>query len=216
MTGNLLKTNSFKKLFVIIGFFAMTSACAGLPGSAPTNFYVIKPAAGLSADPKTNSLPEGINVGVGPVQIPGYADRAQIITFDSGSRVTVADFDHWAAPLGDTIKRISSANVSQLMGEGSVFPYPPDFRPNRQSLQIALEIVDIAQLGDGQAMVNVRWHIKRLYDNEVAMRGANTYEVQTIAGDYNSYAEGLSVILGELAKDLVASLDKVKLEPVTN
>ncbi|MEH6547453.1 MAG: PqiC family protein [Sneathiella sp.] len=205
-----------RKFLAVIGLVVLTSACAGLPGSAPTNFYVIKPAAGLVPEAAAKDLPEGISVGVGPIQIPGYADRAQIITFDAGSRVTVADFDHWAAPLGDTIKRISSANVAALLGEENVFPYPADFRPDQRSLQIALEIVDIGQLEDGRAWVNARWHVKRLYDNQVAMRGSGSYEETTTAGDYDSYAEGLSVIFGRLAKDLVASLDKVQFDAPTN
>lgn len=205
-----------RKLLVVIGLVAMTSACAGLPGSAPTNFYVIKPAVGLAPDAAAKNLPEGINVGIGPIQIPGYADRSQIITFDAGSRVTVADFDHWAAPLGDTIKRISSANVATLMGEEKVFPYPADFRPDQRSLQITLEIVDIGQFEDGRAWVSARWHVKRLYDNQVAIRGSGSYEEPTTAGDYDSYAEGLSVIFGRVAKDLVASLDKVRFQPATN
>lgn len=205
-----------RKLLAVIGLVALASACAGLPASAPTNFYVIKPAVGLAPDTAGKDLAEGISVGIGPIQIPSYADRAQIITFDKGSRVTVADFDHWAGPLADTIKRISSANVSALIGEEKVFPYPADFRPDQRALQVGIEIVDIGQLEDGRAWVDARWHVKRLYDNHVAIRGSGNYEEPTTAGDYDSYAEGLSIIFGRLAKDMVASLGKVQFEPSTN
>jgi uncharacterized lipoprotein YmbA len=199
-----------RRVFLLFVVALTVTACAGLPGSDPTRFYVLKTTEGLSAE--LGSLDPNINVGVGPIQIPGYVDRAQIITFDSGARITVADFDHWAEPVGDGVKRILSANLASIIGESKVFPYPADFRPNEQSIQIAVEITDVFQDEEGTARLAVRWHIKRLYDNQVASRNAKTYSAQSLAGDYSSYADTLSDLLGQFAEDLARDLATVQFQ----
>jgi uncharacterized lipoprotein YmbA len=197
------------RILLVAALALLMTACSGLPGSAPTRFYIMKVDESLKPDVAAASLNPALNVGIGPVQIPGYADRAQIVTFDDGARINVSDFDHWAEPVGDAVKRILSANVSTLIGEAKVFPYPGDFRPDKDSLQIALEIVDIAQLDDGDALLSVRWHVKRLYENEVVVRNAKVYRHKATAGDYNSYANALSALLGKLSVDLTQSLKLV-------
>lgn len=195
------------RIFAILLLMALPlSACGGLPGSAPTNFYILKTADGLTADSGL-SLAEGATVGIGPVQIPGYADRPQIVTFGSGAEINVSDFDHWAEPLSDAIKRVLTSNVATLIGAERVFAYPADFRPTKQSLQVAVNVIDITETGAGVARLTVRWHIKALYDNVVLARHAKTYETAATPGDYNSYANALSKLLGELSQDIAASLN---------
>ncbi|MAZ02444.1 MAG: hypothetical protein CMN56_04835 [Sneathiella sp.] len=195
---------------LVLMLFAI-AACAGLPGSAPTRFYILKTASDIKPGEASYNLPEAMTIGIGPVQIPGYADRPQIVTFDSGSEINVSDFDHWAEPLGDAIKRVLSSNVASLIGEEKVFAYPADFRPNRDSVQVAVDIIDITETGAGVARLSVRWHLKGLYDNTVLSRHAKTYEMPATSGDYNSYANALSSLLGELSRDIATSLDGVNL-----
>ncbi len=180
------------------------AACAALPGSAPTNFYILKPAGDLKMS--GGALAEGVSVGVGPVQIPGYADRPQIVTFDQGSAIEVHDFDHWAEPLPEAIRRVLTSNVSSLLGAARVFPYPADFRPDRQAVQVAVNIIDITQSSDGRAVLSLRWHVRALYDNVVLGRFVKSYEAPGTPGDLGSYAEGLSGLLGRLSEDIAASL----------
>jgi len=200
-----------KNILVFICLTLVLTACAGIGGpSVPTNFYVLKTSDNLTPPKGLVSLDTGLNVGIGPVQIPGYADRAQIVTFGTGSEITVADLDHWAEPLGDAIKRVLSGNVASLIGETRVFSYPADFRPDKQSIQIAVEIIDVAQLDNGEAYLSARWHVRRLFDNTVVLRSANTYKASSVAGNYDSYADALSGLLGRLAEDMAASLEKAK------
>src|SRR5690606_15662926 len=134
----------------------LLAGCTGLPGSAPTRFYILKPASDLTAG-RTIALAEGVSVGVGPVQIPGYADRAQIVTFGARSEIAVHDLGDWAEPLSEPIRRVLASNVAELLGPARAYPYPADFRPDRGAVQVAINVIDITQLADGQAKLSVRW-----------------------------------------------------------
>jgi len=201
-----------KKWIFLILAAGLLSACGGLPGSAPTNFYILKPqpAAVLQKAAGDLSLDPGISVGIGPVQIPAYADRSQIVTFDGGARVNVSDFDHWAEPLAAAVGRIISTDMAHLIGEAQVFPYPADFRPDAEALQISLEILDITRLENNVARLSARWHVKNLRENRVELRQSASYEMPAGGGDYNSYADAMSALLGRLAVDMARSLEKIK------
>lgn len=200
-----------RSIAILILMALPLSACGGLPGSAPTNFYILQTTSELKAEGTPVQLASGTTVGIGPVQIPGYADRPQIVTFGSGAEINVSDFDHWAEPLSDAIKRVLTSNVANLIGEESVFSYPADFRPDKQSLQVAVNVIDITETGTGVARLSVRWHVKALYDNKVLSRHAKIYETPATVGDYNSYAKALSQLLAEFSQDIAASLNALNL-----
>lgn len=200
-----------RNLAILLLVALPVAACGGLPGSAPTNFYILKTMAELQTQGTPVSVADGVTVGVGPIKIPGYADRPQIVTFGSGAEINVSDFDHWAEPLSDAIKRVLTSNVATLIGEESVFSYPADFRPDKQSLQVAVNVIDITETGAGVARLSVRWHVKALYDNKVLSRHAKTYEAPATVGDYNSYAKALSQLLAEFSQDIAASLNGLNL-----
>ncbi|TNE41131.1 MAG: membrane integrity-associated transporter subunit PqiC [Alphaproteobacteria bacterium] len=190
----------------------LLSACGSLPGSAPTSFYILKPqsAATLKEEAGTLSVDPAISVGIGPVQVPAYADRAQIVTFDDGAHVTVSDFDHWAEPLSASVARIVSNNMAHLIGEARVFPYPADFRPDAEALQISLEILDITRRENKIAHLAARWHVKNLKENRVILRQSGDYVAESASNDYNSYADSLSRLLGRLSVDMARSLQQIK------
>lgn len=200
-----------RNLAILLLFALPLSACGGLPGSAPTNFYILQTASQMETTGTPVTLAEGTTVGIGPVQIPGYADRPQIVTFGSGAAINVSDFDHWAEPLSDAIKRVLTSNVATLIGEEKVFSYPADFRPDKQSLQVAVNVIDITETGAGVARLSVRWQVKALYDNKVLSRQAKIYEAPATVGDYNSYAKAVSKLLAEFSQDIASSLNGLNL-----
>src|SRR4030095_7056527 len=101
-------------LFVLSGCFGSTP---------PTQFYLVPsltsgdtapPASAgqrdltLGVGPATVPPYLDLTRGVGPVRGPPYRDRPQIVPRPSRAKLALADFDHWAGPLADTIARVLS------------------------------------------------------------------------------------------------------------
>lgn len=193
------------KLPTLLLALFLLGGCTGLPGSAPTQFYILKPAASLANAPDVR-IGESVSVAIGPVQVPGYADRSQIVTFDEGSAIEVHDLDHWAEPLSEAMRRVLASNVGALLGAARVYPYPADFRPDQDAVQVAVSVIDVTQLADGRAKLALRWHVRALYANEVIARFVKTYETPGVPGDLNSYANGLSRLLEEFSVDIAETL----------
>lgn len=54
-------------------------------------------------------------LAVGPVQMPEYVDRLQIVTQESQHRYQLAEFDQWAEAIEDNLSRVLLDNLSNLL-----------------------------------------------------------------------------------------------------
>lgn len=91
-----------RPLFALVLVTAVLGAgCLG-GGNAPTRLYVLAPV-------ETPALPASgaLSVGVGPMHVPGYLDRPQIVTRRDADRIDLGDFDQWGEPLRDGISACS-------------------------------------------------------------------------------------------------------------
>jgi len=126
---------------------------AGCGSSPPINYYVLSAQDGAARGGDTPSL------GVGPVTIPEYLNRANLITEREGNTLTIARFDQWAEPLEDGIKRVLAINLAGLMNTQNVYTYP--WRPE-QAPEYGIRI-NLLQLdaGDREATLTAEWLVYR-------------------------------------------------------
>jgi uncharacterized lipoprotein YmbA len=75
-------------------------ACA----STPSRFYLLN----ALATPETIPSPatsQGPVIGVGPITMPRYVDRPQIVTRVGRNQLALGEFDRWAEPLQNNVSR---------------------------------------------------------------------------------------------------------------
>ena len=116
----------------IIGLLVL----AGCAGSTPSRFYVLTPIATT----KAAHYPDGMAIGVGPVVIPQYLDRPQVVTRSSDNRLEVGELDQWGGRLGDNVTRVLAENLSGLLATDRVSIYPWT-DPSAVGLQVTADIV---------------------------------------------------------------------------
>lgn len=201
----------FKKIRTLRQKFALLAllflaGCSVVGDSQPTQFYVMSEADSAFLASKRVQVSPQLRLGVGPISIPGYANRAQIVTIGRGAQLKVSDLDHWAEPIQDNIERILVGNLSALISPQQVYPYPVDFHPGSSSLQMTVEIRDIIQTETGMIRLTASWNIKRMQDNELLLRQTKAYQMQQKPDDYATLASSLSALFGYLAVDMTHSV----------
>jgi uncharacterized protein len=100
----------------------------------------------------------GLAIGIGPVTLPKYLDRPQIVTFTSPYALNVAEFDRWAEPLESTFVRVLAENLALLLPTArvAVFPWPGSMRLD---YQVTVEVSHFSgQLG-GESALTARWSL---------------------------------------------------------
>lgn len=108
---------------------SLTGLVIGCQTTSPQATYYTLSVLGETAAPKT--IPAAV-VGVGPLDLPDYLDRQQIVTRPAPNRLQINDYQRWAGPLKDDMLRVLRDNVKALTGAPSVvaFPWPSGQRPD--------------------------------------------------------------------------------------
>jgi uncharacterized lipoprotein YmbA len=68
--------------------------------------------------------PIDIALGLGPIELPAYLDRSQIVVRLSDNQVALSDSDRWAEPLAANLQRTLEENLAALLPGASFVDYP--------------------------------------------------------------------------------------------
>src|SRR5262245_682909 len=104
-------------------FTASVFALAGCRSVAdPTRYYVLSPTQVL--DPTPATAVSSAAIGVGPVLIPGYLDRAQIVTRGADDEFDLSQYHRWAEPLDRGIAQVVADNLASQLGSERIAVFP--------------------------------------------------------------------------------------------
>ena len=192
-------------------------ALAGCGTDKPTQLYVLSATA---AQPASMS-PQGVSIGVGPITLPKYLDRPQIVTGVSANELSQANLDQWGGDLNDNITRVLATNLSNLLATDRVSLYP---WTNRVPIdfQVTMDVTKFEVTPDGSAVLSVFWTIQNGSDGTVMEMSRSTYRSPVAGADssgtgttdsarpYDAVVAAMSRDIGSLSKDIAAKISAHK------
>ncbi|MEJ5376246.1 MAG: PqiC family protein [bacterium] len=95
-------------MVLLVAALMLTVAACSV--TAPTRFYVLDSSPGPGSRHRSNSC---IILGVGPVEIPAYLDRPQIVVRLSPNEIQPLEFDQWGEPLAQGIARVVAEEIAR-------------------------------------------------------------------------------------------------------
>src|SRR5262245_11239469 len=181
------------------------SGCLG--STPPTQFYLMPPLTSGDTVSPASAGQRDLTLGVGPVTVPPYLDRPQIVTRTSRAKLTLADFDQWAAPLADTIARVLSEDLALLLPTERVvlYPWPRNIDPD---YQVSVEVLQVERGPGSQVVLAARWSLLDRDGKELALRPAR---LNLTAGgtDYEATVTAMGRALEVLAQDMATTLRSI-------
>lgn len=124
----------------------------------PTKFYVLHSLQ--SSDDETPAIAKlsDVSLGVGPVRIPQYLERPQIVRRSSQNKLDLAEFAQWAEPIRVNFSRVLAENLSVLLATEHVFRFPW-LKSRNIDYQIILEVTRFDGNPQNKALLRTRWSI---------------------------------------------------------
>jgi uncharacterized lipoprotein YmbA len=134
---------------------------AGCPSFSPqpdrSRFFALTANAEADSAADSSGL-EQLSLGVGPVRIPGYLDREELVTRVAENRFDVAQNDRWIEPLEENLSRVLAQNLYTLLRSERIVRYPwPNSR--RITHQVEIEILRFEPTAAREAQLSARWVI---------------------------------------------------------
>jgi hypothetical protein len=189
-------------------FPALAAAIAGLLLAAcaetqPSRFYTLSSLSDAAAAAPSAASSE-LAVGVGPISLPNYLDRPEMVRRATPNEFQLAQFDRWGEPLGDVFPRVMAENLSVLLVTDRVFLLPRR-RATTLDYQVEVQVTRFDADVGGPAVLGARWEI---FDNDgkslVVDRSTFT---ETVGGeDYGAVATAMSRTVAALSREIASAI----------
>ncbi|MCG8544002.1 MAG: PqiC family protein [Alphaproteobacteria bacterium] len=192
-------------LMAVAALAVVLSACA--QPSSPSRFYVLSTTEAVDGQRGAFKPARERSIGIGPVSMPTYLDKPQIVTNATRYQLDLAEFDQWAEPLGGNVTRVLVDNVSILMDSDRIHEFPANTAV-RDDYQVAVDIVRYDCQVGGQCKLVARWSVFDLRRNKQISAKRSEYEKTPTQFGFEGLAQAMSEALADLSRDIAKRIQK--------
>ena len=184
---------------------AATSLALGacrLPQESPTpRYWMLTPIEGSASDG-----PVKRTVGVGPMELPAYLDRAAVVT-RAGPRLQVAPFDLWGQPLAENVTAVVGLNLEHLVPGTSVELFPWNVASRELDQRVTVQFARFEADSDGVVHLDASWELSGSTTSKLLASGRTAIR-EPVAQDQGieGVTLAMSRALAQLSRDIAAHL----------
>jgi uncharacterized protein len=198
------------RVTIALGLMGLSlAACGSLlpkPNPNPSRIFVL--FSPIEAAERKDLDPSGqISLGVGPVRLPAYLDRREIVIRVAPSRFDLSENDRWAEPLNENLTHVLAQNLSILLGSDQIIPYPwpIELKPH---YRVEIQMLRFESDSTGEAQLSARWAVIDDTGKETlnlkATRLTRRAKENSTDGSVAALSETVADLSREIAKTVVA------------
>ena len=193
-------TYHFLKYVTPILFIIFISGCA--KNSKPIEYYMLDASVGLSS----NELIEndsGPLIGLGPIRLPEYLDRFQMVVAVSENKYKLIDNHRWAEKLDQNVSLALFKSLPAQLGTDRMVRYPWPQRPG-VDFQVKIDILEFNIDQTGQSRLVAQWSIKS--KDKTLLNKRSSFTAEASSTDIDKMVEAQSECLTKLGQEIAVNL----------
>ena len=186
-------------------FFAAPLVLAGCGTSPPSKFYMLNAVKAQQTSGQVTSAPHIILLAVGPINIPDYLDRPQIVTLSTQNELAFSEFERWGGSLRDDVERVLIENLSGLLASDGVAVASWQ-RRTTGGYRVPVEVNRFDAVPGGSVLLKATWGIASHDGIKVFVTQAFSISQGLGGKDSSSIVAGMSEALGALSQEIATSV----------
>ncbi len=175
-----------------------------LPGPKPdhTRNYLL-----TAGSPGVATASE-ITVGVGPVSLPAYLDRSEVVVRVSENELSILGGHRWAESLDSNFRRVLAENVGAMAGTRNIleFPWPAD---TKLDYRVTVDVERFEPNDAGFAVLIARWRMQN-GDGQQLASGRSAHQARIEPRTTSAAVAALSQVARLLAEEIAASITSIE------
>jgi uncharacterized lipoprotein YmbA len=197
------------RLLAALWLGLLVASCASTP---PSRFYTLD-ATAATAGPVTPGGGDGpLSLAIGPVDLPRYLDRPQIVSRDGQNRLSIDEFNRWGGALDEEIHRVLGDRLAARLATERIYRYPSRIVA-ATDYRVAVEFYAFDGIRDGPVRLDAVWSLLDDATAEVREVRRVRYLDRADGADYAAYAAALGRLLARLADDIAVAIGQAKKNP---
>ena len=170
--------------------------------SKPVEYYMLDASVGIDNN-QTLKGDEGPMIGLGPIRLPEYLDRFQMVVAVSENKYKLIDGHRWAEKLDQNISLALFKTLPSQLGTDRMIRYPWPQRPG-VDFQVKIDILELNVDEDGKSQLVAQWSIKS--KDKTILNKRSTFTAQASTTDIDKMVQAQSECLTQLGQEIVANL----------
>jgi len=197
---NLYLTKRLLKYTFLLCLVFLILSCA--KSSKPVEYYMLDASVGIDNN-QTLKGDEGPMIGLGPIRLPEYLDRFQMVVAVSQNKYKLIDGHRWAEKLDQNISLALFKTLPGQLGTDKMIRYPWPQRPG-VDFQVKIDILELNVDQDGQSQLVAQWSIKS--KDKTILNKRSTFTAQASTTDIDKMVQAQSECLTQLGQEIVVNL----------
>lgn len=181
----------------------------GCASTSPTSFYMLRPTAYVDPQEAHARSENDLRILIGPVTVPDYLERPQIVTRTENNELLINEFHQWAEPLESNIGRVLGENLSALLATERIVQFPGR-RTSQTDFQVVVEVIRFDANEAGETVLTARWRVVTREGEEAVPQRRSSYAGTAGELTYDALAATMSDIIGELSSDIALAIKSAK------
>jgi uncharacterized lipoprotein YmbA len=190
---------------LVLGIFIVAFLSSGCGTSPAAKYYTLTPTAQQKQEIAVIGTENVSPITIGPVEIPEYLDRPEIVTRAEQNQLVLAEFNLWGGSLKADVNRVLIDNISYVLAAEGM-PVVTWKMGMTDAYRVPIQIVRFDGSPSESVVLKARW--------AVIGRDGKTFEfvresniiVWVKGGSYSSLVSAMSDALGELSKEIAPGI----------
>ena len=187
-------------MMVLIALTALI--LVGCGASEHSRFYVL--TEDLAAATHVATMSPAMTIALGAVQLPAALDRPQMARRLNSDEISYAEYDRWAGPLDEMVRRVLIADLDGRLAPGMVLIENNPASP--ASRTIAVDILRFDADAAGLVTLKARWEVLGRAGSPVGIPHDAMIVKPGSGRDAEAVAATMSGAVADLATQIAASL----------
>jgi len=193
---------------VLVVFAMILTGCIG-GTSKPSKFYLLR-----SMDNSQNSLStagneSSVSVLIGPITLPAYLDRTQMVTVAGKHELVLEEFNRWAEPLKDNFYRVLMEDLSSLLNTSEVYAYDRDGAPTAD-YQVFIDVTRFDSIAGGDAVLTAFWTVSGKESSSPGTKRKSVFRKAVPSTGITGVVEAQNQTLTELSREIAKTIQALQ------
>ena len=191
-------------IIIVVGA-VMLVGCLGSSKTPPTRYYTLNSPFKTDTQTSAAAHQEDPAIAVGPVRVPRYLNRQEILTRSGRNEFQIAELHKWAEPLEENLARVIAENLSSLVPTDRITRFPWK-RSVEVEFQVTLEVVQFDTDIKGNSTLIVRWQILKRDGKTVLMSKKSHYSAKVSGEGYDARVATMNQTVEDLSREIAEAI----------
>jgi uncharacterized lipoprotein YmbA len=210
LTSRLLKTCALGALATTLAGCSAVARTILAPQQDTSKFYVLTPTADPPSAPANTQTSAGdFTLGLGPIKLPPYLDRPEVVTRTAPNQLDLSKTDRWGESLQNNFNSVLSRDLAAQLGTQQIVPFPW-FSTTHVDLEVQIEVYRFETDSQGSAQLSAKWTVLDSTGKNILYTAESNLTQPSKPGDTADAAAALSRTVTDLSREIANMLQQLR------